>query len=206
MSFWLSWFLCISAHYTIECVKKKSLVLGAGVRSKSHYFFLFHFMFISTSFPVAFLLVLFSAGELKTMYIVSAPSRSWSMKSGTKLECRIPKFKQQTLLSLWSWLSSIHLNSLYISHKAEGYCFILVHFLYSFLAPGDSQTKYQLHHACINLLCFIPGGAEPRQTQLGTPEWRPACPNHGRRCSKPCRDQTKASRGGSQQVAGACSK
>lgn len=92
-SFCLWCFLCVSAHYTIACVKK--LVLGAGITSKSSYLFLFHCMFISMSFPVAFLLVLFSAGEVKTMYIVLVPSRSWAVRSRSKLECRMPKFKQQ---------------------------------------------------------------------------------------------------------------
>lgn len=122
----------------------------------------------------------------------------------------MPKFKQQTLPALWSWLSSLNLNSLYFSQKAGEYCFILVHFLYSYLPSGGSWTVYQLHHACIslhiNLLCFVSGGAEPWKAQLGTPEWRPARPNHGRRCSEPCWDQAQTSRGGGEQVAGACSK
>lgn len=112
-----------------------------------------------------------------------------------------------------AFIYRIKLNSLDFSRKkkkAEEYRFILVHSLYSYLASGDSWTVYELHHACIrlhiNLPCFVPGRAEPRKAQLGTPERRPARPNHSRRCSEPCWDQTQTSRGGGEQVAGACSK
>lgn len=50
-------------HYTTTCVKH--LVLPAGIRTKSRCLFLLHFMFISMFFPVTFMLVLFSAGEVK---------------------------------------------------------------------------------------------------------------------------------------------
>lgn len=67
------------------CRKSGPRKSGAGIRSKSWYLFLFHFMFISMSCPAALLLVVFSAGEVKTMFIVLVPSRSSAVRSSNTL-------------------------------------------------------------------------------------------------------------------------
>lgn len=106
------------------------------------------FCFILCLFPCPFLLHSCWFCSLLEKWKQCTLFRSWAARSSSKLEYSVWEFKQQTLLALWSGLSSITLNPLYFSHRAKEYCFIFLFICFIHILLPLS------HKLCINRTCI----------------------------------------------------